>query len=355
MDLAHRDLHPRRAALRPCARSPASARPGAGVAAPRHRRAPRCRSPPRPAGFAAASSTAVTRSADGGLGARCRNGSASTMPARSMRLRGVSSATASWTSRRPRAGPRARVHAPDELTARSATLPRAMPTTVERSAASAALPANDPSIFELDLRGLRGRWADSAALTAISGEAMTGTDRRAQALGVPEERLMEHAGTAVAAAVRALAVDLDRWGTGPIVILCGPGNNGGDGYVAARRLALAGASVVVGLVAPDARPTGGDGRSQLGPDRARHRDRQGPPAGRPRRRDVRARHREGRGHRRRTARDGRPRRPSRADPHRGRGDRPGARRPASRSSPSTRRPPSTSRAASRRTRRSGPT
>ena len=54
---------------------------------------------------------------------------------------------------------------------------------------------------------------------------------------------MEHAGTAVAAAVRALAVDLERWGTGPIVILCGPGNNGGDGFVAARRLALAGASV----------------------------------------------------------------------------------------------------------------
>ncbi len=131
-----------------------------------------------------------------------------------------------------------------------------MPTTVERAAAQAALPANDPSIFELDLRGLRGHWAASAALPAISGEAMTGTDRRAQALGVPEERLMEHAGTAVAAAVRALAVDLGRWGTGPIVILCGPGNNGGDGFVAARRLALAGASVVVGLVASDTRPAG---------------------------------------------------------------------------------------------------
>ena len=131
-----------------------------------------------------------------------------------------------------------------------------MPTSVERAAAQGALPANDPSIFELDLRGLRGRWAGSAGLPAISGEAMTGTDRRAQALGVPEERLMEHAGTAVAAAVRALAVDLGRWGTGPIVIMCGPGNNGGDGFVAARRLALAGASVVVGLVARDARPAG---------------------------------------------------------------------------------------------------
>lgn len=121
---------------------------------------------------------------------------------------------------------------------------------------AAPLPANDPAIFEADLRGLRQRWADRAAMSPIGAEAMTGADRRAQRLGVPEERLMEHAGTAVAAAVRALAVDTDRWGTGPIVIMCGPGNNGGDGYVAARRLALNGASVIVVLVATEARPKG---------------------------------------------------------------------------------------------------
>jgi NAD(P)H-hydrate epimerase len=85
---------------------------------------------------------------------------------------------------------------------------------------------------------------------------MTGADRRAQALGMSEERLMEHAGTAVAAAVRALAVDTGRWDERPIVIMCGPGNNGGDGYVAARRLALAGARVVVAVVATEARPAG---------------------------------------------------------------------------------------------------
>ncbi|OGO54870.1 MAG: NAD(P)H-hydrate epimerase, partial [Chloroflexi bacterium RBG_16_69_14] len=108
----------------------------------------------------------------------------------------------------------------------------------------------------MDLRALRGRWAAQASLPAISAETMAGADRRAQALGVPELRLMEHAGTAVAAAVRALAVDLGRWGNGPIVILCGPGNNGGDGYVAARRLGLAGASVIVAVVASEARPRG---------------------------------------------------------------------------------------------------
>ncbi|CAN5590511.1 hypothetical protein BH20CHL7_BH20CHL7_06560 [soil metagenome] len=118
----------------------------------------------------------------------------------------------------------------------------------------APLPADDPAIFAMDLRGLRRHWADRAALPPIGAEQMTGADRRAQALGVAADRLMEHAGTAVAAAVRALAMDTDRWGTGPIVILCGPGNNGGDGFVAARRLALVGAHVVVAVVAGEARP-----------------------------------------------------------------------------------------------------
>jgi NAD(P)H-hydrate epimerase len=119
------------------------------------------------------------------------------------------------------------------------------------------LPADDPAIFEMDLRGLRHRWAARTDLPPIGAQAMIGVDRRAQAAGVPEERLMEHAGTAVAAAVRAIAVDTGRWGSGPIVLMCGPGNNGGDGYVAARRLALAGARVVVAVVASEARPRNG--------------------------------------------------------------------------------------------------
>jgi NAD(P)H-hydrate epimerase len=133
-----------------------------------------------------------------------------------------------------------------------------MPATAEPPIPDAAppLPADDPPIFEMDLRGLRRHWAAQAALPAISAETMTGADRRAQALGYPEQRLMEHAGTAVAAAARALAKDLGRWGDGPIVVMCGPGNNGGDGFVAARRLALAGGSVIVAFVAADARPQG---------------------------------------------------------------------------------------------------
>jgi len=127
------------------------------------------------------------------------------------------------------------------------------------------LPADDPELMELDLRGLRSVWASAAARPPITAEAMTGADRRAQAFGVPGGWLMEHAGAAVAAAAHALAVDTNRWGQGPIVILCGPGNNGGDGLVAARRLAAAGARVVVALIATDARPTT--------PDAARNWDR----------------------------------------------------------------------------------
>src|SRR5512135_3146857 len=81
------------------------------------------------------------------------------------------------------------------------------------------LPADDPAIMGMTLRELRERWADAAARSPMSAEAMVGADRRAQMLGVSGLTLMEHAGTAVAAAVRALAIDTERWGRGPILIL----------------------------------------------------------------------------------------------------------------------------------------
>src|SRR4029078_2783995 len=122
---------------------------------------------------------------------------------------------------------------------------------------TARLPADDPTLFELALSGLRHRWADRATLPAIGAEQMRGADRRAQALGVSEERLMEHAGTGVEAAVKALATDTERWGKGPIVILTGPGNNGGDGYVAARRLALHGGEGLWAVLRLQRPPPGG--------------------------------------------------------------------------------------------------
>jgi len=116
------------------------------------------------------------------------------------------------------------------------------------------LPADDQAIVDLGLDGLAERWADAAGSPPMSAEAMTGADRRARALGVPAERLMEHAGSAVGAAARALAAAAGRSDSGPILVLVGPGNNGGDGLVAARWLARAGIDSIVVLVGSAPRP-----------------------------------------------------------------------------------------------------
>jgi NAD(P)H-hydrate epimerase len=115
------------------------------------------------------------------------------------------------------------------------------------------LPADDPGLRSLTLDELELRWAPAAARTAITAEAMTGADRKAQALGTPGEQLMEHAGPAVAAAAQALVAFNSREGR-PVVVLAGPGNNGGDGFVAARRLAEWGTPVIAVLVAAEERP-----------------------------------------------------------------------------------------------------
>src|SRR3954447_11531422 len=66
-------------------------------------------------------------------------------------------------------------------------------------------------------------------------------DRRAiHELGLPGIALMECAGAAAAGAVR------ERYGDSLTVnVLCGPGNNGGDGFVVARHLHVAGLTVSV--------------------------------------------------------------------------------------------------------------
>lgn len=63
----------------------------------------------------------------------------------------------------------------------------------------------------------------------ISPERMRAVDANAQALGVSAVQLMESAGKGLADYVRGMSPD-------HVVVICGKGNNGGDGFVAARHL-----------------------------------------------------------------------------------------------------------------------
>lgn len=75
---------------------------------------------------------------------------------------------------------------------------------------------------------------------------MTAADRAAAEAATPTVVLMERAGRAVAEAIR------ERYARCATVVWCGPGDNGGDGYVVARHLRRRGWPVRVEALAPPA-------------------------------------------------------------------------------------------------------
>jgi hydroxyethylthiazole kinase-like uncharacterized protein yjeF len=79
---------------------------------------------------------------------------------------------------------------------------------------------------------------------------MAEADRLTIAAGTPGIDLMDNAGTAV---VREI---VQRWRVCRVCVLCGPGNNGGDGFVVASELAAAGWPVSVALLGQRDRLTG---------------------------------------------------------------------------------------------------
>jgi NAD(P)H-hydrate epimerase len=71
---------------------------------------------------------------------------------------------------------------------------------------------------------------------------MSDADRITVASGTSANELMDNAGKSVAREIQR------RWSVRPVIVLCGPGNNGGDGFAAARQLSEAGWPVRVALL-----------------------------------------------------------------------------------------------------------
>jgi hydroxyethylthiazole kinase-like uncharacterized protein yjeF len=77
----------------------------------------------------------------------------------------------------------------------------------------------------------------------LTAEEMRAAEAAAVAAGTPVETLMDRAGAGAAEAIWRYS------GPVPALVLCGPGNNGGDGYVVARRLRERGVEVRIAVLA----------------------------------------------------------------------------------------------------------
>ncbi len=128
-------------------------------------------------------------------------------------------------------------------------------TEEARDAAAARVPRRMVAPGDLPALDARAMTSPRPILTA---ERMRAAEQAAIDAGTTVEQLMERAGAALAEAAYRFA------GPIPTLILCGPGNNGGDGYVAARHLAERGVQVrVAALVGPE-EPTLRNGRAGSG-------------------------------------------------------------------------------------------
>ena len=83
----------------------------------------------------------------------------------------------------------------------------------------------------------------SSGRPILTAERMRAAEQAAIDAGTSVEQLMERAGAGLAEAVYRFAGPL------PALVLCGPGNNGGDGYVAAQHLDQRGVQVRVAALA----------------------------------------------------------------------------------------------------------
>ena len=83
-------------------------------------------------------------------------------------------------------------------------------------------------------------------MRVLNSEQMREADRRTiEEIGIPSIVLMENAGRQVVAAMESLVDDL---ASRRVAVLCGTGNNGGDGFVVARTLQQRGVDTTVYVV-----------------------------------------------------------------------------------------------------------
>src|SRR5256714_10166615 len=83
-------------------------------------------------------------------------------------------------------------------------------------------------------------------MRVLNAAQMREADRRTiEDIGIPSLVLMENAGRQAVAAMEAMYADLSER---HVAVLCGRGNNGGDGFVVARTLAQRGVAVAVFLI-----------------------------------------------------------------------------------------------------------
>lgn len=83
------------------------------------------------------------------------------------------------------------------------------------------------------------------AMYIVTCDEMREAEKRAMSFGIPSSRLMENAGSAAARFIRRKTEVEGK----KCVVVCGKGNNGGDGYVVARKLLESGAEVTVIMTA----------------------------------------------------------------------------------------------------------
>ncbi len=102
--------------------------------------------------------------------------------------------------------------------------------------------AEDRIVREAGSASGKGAWIGEFGMEVLTTAEMERADRLTIAAGTPGFALMLSAGQAVAEAAMDLVEE------GPILVVAGRGNNGGDGFVAAAELAARGRDVSVILL-----------------------------------------------------------------------------------------------------------